>query len=100
MEQKNNAWSFANLKSRLLSSDPAIFDEDEAKKFKNDFEIMLENSGRKVVNIALGYEIKINIPVSDLSELDENFSHRTTNKDRLAELIASIVQALRKMIEK
>ncbi len=88
-------WSFANLKSRLLSADPAIFDEDEAKNFKDNFETLLENSGRKVVNVALGYEIKIDIPVSELAELDKKFP----DKDRPAELAALIVQAVRKMIE-
>ena len=96
----HDTWSFANLKSRLLSPDPAIFDEDEAKSFKDNFEATLENSGRKVVNIALGYEIEMNILVSDLAELDKDFSPRDGNHDRPAELIASVVQAVRKMIEK
>ena len=96
----SNAWSFANLKSRLLFSEPAIFDEEEAKKFKDNFEILLENSGRKVVNIALGYEIKIKIPVSDLAKLDEDFSDGAADKDSPAKPVALIVQAVRKMIEK
>ena len=52
-----SGWEIISLRANILSElsyDPAIFDEDEAKKFKNDFKIMLENSGRKVVNIALG----------------------------------------------
>lgn len=97
----NATWSFSNLKNRLLSSDPAIFDEDEAKRFKDTFEAELENSETKtVVNIALGYEIEIYIPASDLSKLDKDFSHKTTYKDKPAELVAAVVQAVRKMIEK
>lgn len=97
--QTDDTWSFANLKSRLLSSDPAIFYEDEAKRFKDDFETTLEASGRKVVNVALGYEIKVEIPASKLAELDKDFSRIDSNHDSPAELVALIVQAVRNMIE-
>lgn len=98
--KEHDTWSFANLKKRLLSADPAVFDEEEAKNFEHNFADKFENSNRTCLNIALGFEIEVNIPVEELKKRDKGFLHQADNQDEVAELVASVVKAVREMIEK
>lgn len=104
-KEGEHKYTWEDLKSRLLDGIPAeeipaLLCGESAELFRDEFATNFEASGKNYVYVSLGYEISIEIPVSKLAQLDKDFSHRTEKQDNVADLIVSVVKAVREMIEK
>ncbi len=95
---KRDEWD--ELKKRLLNVYPGLL--ADAKGFEEEFREKVEKSGRGFVDVSLGFEIEIRLPIEKLEALDKsgNKFMDAPEHDAVARLIADELRKLRKMIEK
>ena len=96
---REGEWGWEKLKDFLLVKNPGLVEEPE--EFEKDFNEKFEQSNRSVLAATLGYEIKINLPMKLLEELDKRnggFMNAPEN-DAVAKVIVSALNKLKNMIE-
>ena len=94
---KRDEWD--ELKKRLLNVYPGLL--ADAKGFEAEFREKVENSGRGFVDVSLGFEIEILLPIEQLEALDKSGSKfmDAPENDAVALLIRDELRKLREMIE-
>ena len=96
----NGRWyrdEWVELRKRLLNQGLL----EDAKGFEDEFSEKVQNSGRGFVDVSLGFEIEIRLPIEKLEALDKSASKfmDASENDAIARLIVDELKKLRKMIE-
>ena len=95
--EEKGGWG--ELEKYLLST-PGLL--EDAKSFEKEFGERIKKSGKNFIDVSLGYEIGIYLPLEDLEAMDKVNSRfmDSPQSDAVAQLIADGLRNLRKMIEK